>query len=414
MMTSEDRAGASPGQPERPGTVVIGGGQAGLAVGYHLAKRGQPFVILDANDRIGDTWRNRWDSLRLFTTARYSGLPGMPFPAAPSSYPTKDETADYLEAYAREFRLPVRTGVEVHGLSQSGEGFLVDCGDGSLLADNVVVATGPYHDPRIPPFATGLDERIVQLHSSEYRNPSQLRDGAVLVVGAANSGAEIALEVARHHQTWLSGRDPGQEPTRAGSVADRLFMPFMWFMATRVLTVKTPMGRKVRSLFVDIPRGIPLGRVRRQDIATAGIERVPRTVRASDGYPMLADGRVLDVSNVVWCTGFTPGLEWLDVPAPTDNGIPVHDRGVVETPPGLYLVGMLFQYSLSSALLGGVGRDAEHVAEHIASTRSRAHLSPVPTFRRRRPGSSPATSSMARGLRAHAVRRGPGTRNRPA
>jgi putative flavoprotein involved in K+ transport len=370
-MTYENPTGSSRGDPERLGTVVIGGGQAGLAMGYHLARRGLPFVILDANDRVGDVWRNRWDSLRLFTPARYSSLPGMPFPASPASYPTKDETADYLEAYAREFRLPVRTGVEVDGVSRSGDRFEVVCGDGSLLAENVVVATGPYHHPRIPPFAPELDERIVQLHSSDYRNPSQLRDGGVLVVGAANSGAEIALEVARHHPTWLSGRDPGQEPTRAGSVADRLLTPVVWFMATRVLTVRTPLGRKVRTLFVDNPRGIPLGRVRRKDLAAAGIERVPRTIRASGGYPVLADGRVLEVSNVVWCTGFTSDLDWLEVPGPTHNGIPVHDRGIVANVPGLYFIGLLFQYSLSSALIGGVGRDAEHLANHIAARRSR-------------------------------------------
>jgi putative flavoprotein involved in K+ transport len=368
-MTHENPTGSSRGHPERLGTVVIGGGQAGLAMGYHLARRGLPFVILDANDRVGDVWRARWDSLRLFTPARYSSLPGMPFPASPSSYPTKDETADYLEAYAREFRLPVRTGVEVERLSTRGDRFEVVCGDGSLLAENVIVATGPYHHPRIPPFAPELDERILQLHSSDYRNPAQLRDGGVLVVGAANSGAEIALEVARHHPTWLSGRDPGQEPTRAGSVADRLFTPVMWFMATRVLTVRTPLGRKVRTLFVDNPRGIPLGRVRRKDLAAAGIERVPRTIRASDGHPVVEDGRVLEVSNVVWCTGFTSALDWLEVPGPRRNGIPVHERGIVEDVPGLYFIGLSFQYSLSSALLGGVGRDAEHLANHIAATR---------------------------------------------
>lgn len=351
-------------------TLVIGGGQAGLAVGYHLARRGLPFTILDSHESIGDPWRKRWDSLRLFTPARYSGLPGMPFPGSPSSYPTKDEVADYMEAYAREFRLPVRTGFRVERVSQIGDHFEVVCDNASLFAGNVVVATGASHSPRIPPFATDLDERIVQLHSSDYLNPSQIRKGGVLVVGAGNSGAEIAVELAPHHETWLSGRDPGQEPTRAGSIPDRLFTPILWFMATRVVDVRNPIGRKVRDQFLDPPRGIPLGRVRRKDLAKAGIERVPRTNGVSDGKPLLEDGRALEVANVIWCTGFTPGFQWIDLPVPNRNGIPIHERGIVDQCPGLYFVGLQFLSTLSSALLGGVGRDADHIVAHIASTRS--------------------------------------------
>ena len=284
------------------GTAVIGGSQAGLAVGYYLKQHGLPFVILDENARIGDAWRKRWDSLRLFTPGRYDRLPGMPFPGSPSSYPTKDETADYLEAYAREFELPVRTGV------------------------------------------------------------------GVLVVGAGNSGAEIAIELAPHHQTWLSGRDTGQEPTRAGSLPDHLFTPIMWLMATR-LTVKTRLGRKLRDHFLNPPRGIPLGRVRRKDFAPAGVERVPRMTGVMNGCPVLEGGRVLEVSNVIWCTGFTPDYHWIDLRLPTVGGVPIHDRGIIECAPGLYFVGLPFLYSLSSALLGGVGRDAEHIIDHIVSSR---------------------------------------------
>jgi putative flavoprotein involved in K+ transport len=350
------------------GTVVIGGGQAGLAVGYHLRQRGLPFLILDENERIGDAWRRRWDSLRLFTPGRYDGLPGMPFPGSPSSYPTKDETAGYLETYARAFELPVRTGVKVDRLSKAGDRFEVICGERTLFAANAVVATGPYNTPRVPPFARELDESIVQLHSKEYRNPSSLREGGALVVGAGNSGAEIAIELAPHHQTWLSGRDTGQEPTRAGSVPDRLFTPIMWLMATR-LTVKTRMGGKLRDHFLNPPRGIPLGRVRRKDFAPAGIERVPRMTGVMNGRPVLEDGRRLEVSNVIWCTGFTPDYGWIDPSLPIHNGVPLHDRGIVESCPGLYFVGLPFLYSLSSALLGGVGRDAMHIVDHIVSTR---------------------------------------------
>lgn len=383
-MTCQDQTRISGSPPETVETVVIGGGQAGLAVGYHLSQRGLPHVILDESDRIGDAWRTRWDSLRLFTPARYSALPGMPFPGAPMSYPTKDEVADYLEAYAREFRLPVRSGVRVDRLSRVGDQYEVVCGDRSLRAQNVVVASGPSHEPRIPSFAVEIDTRIVQLHSSEYRNPAQLRDGGVLVVGAGNSGAEIAVELAPRHETWLSGPDTGQEPTRAGSRPDRVLMPLMWFMATRVLRVTNPIGRKVRDQFTDPPRGIPLGRVRRRDITAAGIERVPRTTGVDGGRPRLADGRVLDVANIVWCTGFTPGLGWIDPSLATHGRLPTHDRGIVQSPPGLYFVGLLFQYSLSSALLGGVGRDAEHVVSDIASRQSR---------RRSRDSAATATST---------------------
>jgi putative flavoprotein involved in K+ transport len=351
-------------------TIIIGGGQAGLATGHQLASRGLPFVILDANDRIGDSWRRRWDSLRLFTPARYDSLPGMSFPAPEHSYPTKDETADYLEAYAANFDLPVRSGVRVDRLFKEGDRFIVTAGDLRFEADNVVVAAGAFHTPRVPDYAPKLDSAIVQLHSSQYSNPSQLREGGVLVVGAGNSGAEIAMELSNHHRTWLSGRDTGQEPTRAGSLPDRLLTPFMWFMASRVINVNSPIGRKVRARFLYPPRGIPLGRVRRKDIPAAGIERVTRTTDVRDGYPALEDGRVLDVSNVIWCTGFVTDFSWIDLSIFDENGFPVHDRGVVESQPGLYFMGLLFLYTLSSALVGGVGRDAEHIARHIMATRS--------------------------------------------
>lgn len=350
------------------GTVVIGGSQAGLAVGYHLRQRGLPFVILDENDRVGAAWRKRWDSLRLFTPGRYNGLPGMPFPGSPGAYPTKDETADYLEAYARAFELPVRTGVKVDRLAKTGDRFEVTCGQQALSAENVVVATGAFNNPRVPSFARELDQSIVQLHSKEYRNPSQIQKGAVLVVGAGNSGAEIAMELAPHHQTWLSGPDTGQEPARAGTRLDHLLTPMMWFVATR-LTVKTALGRKLRDHFLDPPRGIPLGRVRRKDFAPAGIERVPRMTGVKNGNPILENGRVLEVSNVIWCTGYAPNYNWIDLSLPSHNGLPIHDRGIVDACPGLYFIGLLFLYSLSSALVGGVGRDAEHIVDHIVSAR---------------------------------------------
>jgi putative flavoprotein involved in K+ transport len=358
-----DAAGVS----EHVETVIIGGGQAGLSTGYHLATRGLPFVILDANERIGDSWRKRWDSLRLFTPARYDGLPGWPFPASAWSFPTKDEVAEYLEAYAARFDLPVRSGVHVHRLSREGDRYVVVAGDRRFEADRVVVASGAYQRPRVPAFAAELDPGLVQLHSNGYRDPSQLQEGGVLVVGAANSGAEIALEASRSHRTWLSGRHPGQEPFRPGGGSDRLLMPAIWLLATRVLTVKTPMGRMVRQKFGS--RGLPLARVRPSDFTAAGIERVPRTAGVQGGMPLLDDGQVLDVANVIWCTGFVPDFTWIDLEVFAAEGDPMHDRGIVGSEPGLYFVGQFFLHALASSLVGGVGRDAEHIAKHIAASR---------------------------------------------
>lgn len=349
---------------ERFETVIIGGGQAGLAAGYHLAKRGRTFVILDANERIGDSWRKRWDSLRLFTPARYSGLPGWPFPGPRGSYPTKDGVADYLEAYAARFDLPVRSGVKVDRLGRDGDKFVVTSGDRRFEADNVVVASGAYQSPRVPAFASELDPGIVQLDSTEYRNPSQLREGGVLVVGAGNSGAEIAFEVSRTHPTWLSGRDTGHVPVRTGSVLDRLLTPLFWFVASHVLTTRTPIGRMVRPKLLTMAAS--LERVRPKELAVAGIERVPRTAGVRDGSPALEDGRVMDVSNVIWCTGFRADFGWIDLPVLGEDGEPIHERGVVEGEPGLYFVGRFFLFAFTSSLIGGVGRDAEYIAKHIA------------------------------------------------
>lgn len=367
-------------EEEQFDTVVIGAGQAGLAAGFHLAKQSVPFVILEKNDRVGDSWRKRWDSLRLFTPAKYNGLPGMPLPGPRSANSTKDEVADYFESYANRFNLPVRTGIAVERLSRTRDLFEIGHSQGTIRAENVIVAAGAYHRPRLPAFAHELDPAIVQLHSSEYRNPAQLRPGGVLVVGAGNSGAEIAIDIARPRQTWLSGPDTGQEPTRAGSLPDRLLTPIVWFLVTRVLTVKTPMGRKLRDHFLDPPRGIPLGRVRRKEIPAAGIEPVPRTVGVSDGIPVLEDGRALNVANVIWCTGYVPDFSWIDLPLPTKNGYPIQERGIVESQPGLYFLGLLFLYTLSSALVGGVGRDAEHVVAHLvgrAQNRNERSLQPI-------------------------------------
>lgn len=357
---------------ERVHTLVVGGGQAGLSVGYHLRRRGLPFVILEGNPRIGDSWRTRWDSLRLFTPARFDGLAGMPFPAPASSFPTKDEMAAYLETYAARFELPVRTGVKVERLWRRGERYVLEAGDERFEAENVVVAMATYQRRRLPAFAKEIDPGVVQLHSSEYRNPAQLREGGVLVVGAGNSGAEIALEVARGgHPTWMSGRDVGQVPFRIAGLAARLLLLrlVLRVLFHRVLTVDTPIGRKVRPKVVS--RGGPRIRVKSADLAAAGVERVPRVAGVRDGLPVLEGDRVLPVANVIWCTGFHPGFSWIDLPIFGPDGEPVHDRGVVAGEPGLYFVGLHFLYALSSTMIHGVGRDAEHISRTIA-VRARA------------------------------------------
>jgi putative flavoprotein involved in K+ transport len=361
--------------PERVETVIIGGGQAGLVTGYHLRRRERPFVILDVNERIGDAWRQRWDSLRLFTPARYSGLPGWRFPAAGLSFPTKDEVADYLEAYAKRFELPVRTSVGVDGVHRDGNRYVVTSAAGRFEADYVVVASGSHRSPRVPGFAAELDASIVQLHSSEYRNPTQLREGATLLVGAGNSGAEIALEVSRTHPTLLSGRDVGQLPVKHGPNAARFVLPLVRFAGTHVLTVRTPMGRKARPYF--LANGAPLIRTKRKDLATAGVELLPRTTQVQHGFPALEDGRVLRVANVIWCTGFLPGFDWIDLDVFGDDGRPVHRRGVVPDEPGLFFVGLQFQYAATSDVFPGVGRDAEYVAKHIAGLAAAGSREPV-------------------------------------
>jgi putative flavoprotein involved in K+ transport len=353
---------------ERIETVVVGGG---LSVGYHLAQRGLSFVILDANERIGDSWRKRWDSLRLFTPARFNGLDGMPFPGSAHSFSSKDEVADYLETYAARFRLPVRTGVRVRRLSRNGAQFLVDAEPQLFEADNVVVAMGSYQLPRLPMFAASLDPDIVQLHSAAYRNVAQLREGRVLVVGVGNSGAEIALDVAASLPTWLAGTESGRVPFRHGGALARLiFLPLMFrVIGHRVLTVHTRVGRRMRPKLLS--HAAPLVRVTPPNMAAAGIQRVSRVVGTRDGLPLLEDERILPVENVIWCTGFRPDFSWIDLPVfggqDKEPNEPIHVRGIVADEPGLYFVGLAFLYAMSSGFLPGVGRDAEHVVKHIAS-----------------------------------------------
>src|SRR5215212_698675 len=272
-------------------TVIVGAGQAGLSVGYHLKRQGRPFVIIDGNDRVGDNWRAQWDTLRLFTPAKYDGLPGMPFPGDKWNFPQKDEVADFVEAYALTWDLPVRMSTRVDRVEQRpGGGYTLAIGGDAITCDNVVVATGTFgRTPDVPDFAASLDPSILQMHSSEYRRPSQLQDGPALVVGASHSGTDIAYELALTHSTILCGRDCGQLPGRHESRATRRVLPLMVFVARHVLTRRTPMGRKVMEEIRS--HGGPMLRVKRADLQERGVDRrLSRVSGVSGGRPVLDDG----------------------------------------------------------------------------------------------------------------------------
>jgi putative flavoprotein involved in K+ transport len=355
--------------------IVIGGGQAGLSVGYYLKQRGVRFAILDASERVGDAWRNRWDSLRLFSPARFDGLAGMRFPAPDDHFPTKDEMADFLEAYAKKFELPIRTSTRVERVSKQGERYVIEASGAVFEADQVIVAMSNFQKPKVPAFANELSRDIVQIHSNDYKAPGQLKPGAVLVVGAGNSGAEIAIELARSgHATIVAGSDTGEAPIDPTSAFGRwIAAPFVFrFVFHRVLTVKTPMGRKARPKMLK--KATPLIRTKNKHLLAAGAERTSKVAGARDGKPVLEDGRALDVSNVVWCTGFHPAHSFIDLPIFDESGEPRHVAGVVKDAPGLYFVGLHFLYAMSSAMIHGVGRDAARIVETAMKERQAASV----------------------------------------
>ncbi len=359
---STGMAAAHATRVERYDTIVIGAGQAGLATGYYLAERGADFVILDSAARVGDSWRKRWDSLRLFTTAAHSGLPGMPFPAPPGHLPDRDEVADYLERYAERMDLPVRPSCRASALARSGERYFVYADGVRYEAESVVVATGPFHRPRIPDAARKLAPGIHQLHSSEYRNPFDIPAGSVLVVGAGNSGAQIALELARFRKVWLAGKESGHLPRR---VLGRDVFDWLWPVMRRI-TKRTLGGRifQKRSGKAD-----PLVGMSARSLASAGIQRVGRVTGVRGGLPV-CEGELVEPDVVIWCTGFAPDYRWIDLPVIDESGWPRQSRGVCTDSPGLYFVGLRFQHTLTSALIGGVAEDAVYVAERAAGVRA--------------------------------------------
>jgi putative flavoprotein involved in K+ transport len=348
------------GDVEQVDAVVIGAGQAGLASAYELARQGVSHVVLEAGDRVGNQWRNRWDSLRLFTPARFDGLPGSTFPAPPDSFPGKDQLADYFEAYVREHRLPVRTGVRALSLERSDHGYRLETSAGTIAARHVVVATG-YQGPKVPAVAADIKRDIRQLHAFEYKNATQLT-GDVLVVGAGTSGVEIAIEAAKAgHKTVLAGRGTGAIPPAFYSFQGKLF----WFFANKVASVRTPMGRRMKPQVLH--HGAPLIRVTMREALTAGVERAARVTAVDGGFPVCDGGRRLDPQTIVWCTGFSRDYSWIRFPVTGADGYPNQVGGVADGEKGLYFVGLPFQTRLASGLIGGVGPDAALVAGTIAA-----------------------------------------------
>ena len=348
-------------------TLIIGAGQAGLSTAYHLARLGRECLIVDGGDRVGDHWRGHYDSLKLYSPAKFDGLPGMDFPGDPWHFPGKDEVADFLEQYAVEMDLPVRMQTRVDRVvPRVGGGFTAHVGTARIECDNLVAATGTFGGgPRVPDIASSLDPGIQQLHSTSYKNAQQLQSGAVLVVGASHSGYDIAYELAQDRPTFLVGPDRGNIPLEWDSPALKIAMPVIVFVWKHVLTRRTPIGRK--EMKAVRRHGAPTVRVKPHHLAERGAERIEHKVTgvSADGMPMLDDGRVLDVSIVIWATGFQQDFSWIEAPITGEDGWPREYRGVVDDLPGLFFCGLSFQYAFGSMVLPGVGRDAAFIARKI-------------------------------------------------
>jgi putative flavoprotein involved in K+ transport len=336
---------------------VIGGGQAGLAMGYFLAKESRHFTILEAADSIGAAWRTRWDSLVLFTPRRYDSLPGLPFPGDTDGYPERDEVIKYLEEYASTFELPVQLGSPVQKLSPVAGGFLLDLGTRTIEAQQVVVATGPFQMPRVPTFASDLAPEVFQAHSTGYQRPSDVPEGTVLVVGGGNTGFQITKELSRTHRVHLA-IGSRQTPLPQRLLGRDLFW---WLTKTGLIhkTVESRIGRRARD------RDTLIGSSTR-DAKRHGVTVESRVVGTSARTVTFADGSELDVDAVVWATGFRSEYGWIDLPVFDDDGRVLHRRGVTDYP-GLYFLGLSWQHTRGSALLGWVKDDAEFIAGRIAA-----------------------------------------------
>jgi len=347
---------------DRYEVVVVGGGQAGLAIGYFLAQQGRRFAILEAADAPAAAWRARWDSLRLFTPVRYDSLPGLAFPGDPDSYPGRDDVVAYLTDYARAFQLPIELNSPVRAVRRADDGYLVELDDRTYAADQVVIATGPFQVPRVPPIAQPLDSGVVQLHSTAYRRPDQVPAGPVLVVGGGNTGFQIAEELSRTHEAHLS-IGSRQTPLRQ-RIAGRDLFRYLEAIGLMRVTVDSRLGQRLRyreTLIGSSPRA-----ARRR----YGIRLRPRTVDAQGSEVVFGDRSRLSPAAVIWATGFAIDHSFVHVPVFDDAARLMHRRGVTAAP-GLYFLGLTWQHTRGSALLGWVKDDAEFIAERIAAHASR-------------------------------------------
>lgn len=342
--------------PDEVDVLVIGAGQSGLAMGYRLAERGLSFVVADANPEVGHVWRSRWESLRLFTAGQFNNLPGMSFPAGRDSYPGKDEVAEFLRSYVAKFDLPVRLNTTVTRLTRDDEGYLAETTSGPIQAKQVVVATGPFQVPFTPPVSEQLDPELPQLHSSAYRRPEDLPEGRVLVVGGANSGQQIALELSESRSVEISvGQKLPTLPQRP------LGRDIWWWLATTRLArvpVSSRLGQRLSQRDVVIGGGL-------KELRRHGVEIRPRVVGASGSTLSFDDGASAQYDGIVWATGFRIDHSWIEVSEIKGERDQVrHVRGVTESP-GLYMLGMTWQHTRTSALLGWVGDDADYLAERM-------------------------------------------------
>jgi putative flavoprotein involved in K+ transport len=356
--TSVAATADAPGRPERFDVVVIGAGQAGLAIGYLLARQGRRFVILEAAGAVGAAWRGRWDSLVLFTPRRYDALPGLAFPGDPDGYPTRDEVIAYLDRYAATFELPIDFNSAARSLSQEDRGFRIEAGGRRIAADQVVVATGPFQQPRTPKVADQLAPDVFQAHSTGYHRPSEVPDGRVLVVGGGNTGFQIAKELTATHAVELA-IGSRQTPLPQKLLGRDLFW---WLTKLGVLTktVDSRVGRRARD------RDTLIGSSPRDLKRRHGVTLRPRVVGASGRTVTFADGSEQEFDAVIWATGYRPDHAWIEAAVLDGDGHVRHRRGVTDAP-GLYFLGLSWQYTRGSALLGWVKDDAEFIAAEIAA-----------------------------------------------
>lgn len=342
--------------------IVIGGGQAGLAMGYYLQQQGLRFTILDKRGRVGESWRERYDSLVLFTPRRFNDLPGLPFPGQRDGLPDKNEAADYLENYAHHFGLPIQPGAEVSSLEQTEEGFRIYTQARTYQARTVVVATGPFHTPYVPTDHMNVDYDVTQWHTATYRNEQQLSNEPVLVVGGGNSGVQIAVELARDRPVMLSMGRTG--PFLPRSILGKTIFAYMRALGILTVPASSWLGRLYRSLPDPI---FGYGNELRQMQKAGKLRIVPRLTSFSGRVATFADGSTETFSQIVWATGYRPDYHWLDIPDVLDElGRPHHRRGVSPIP-GLFFLGLPWQRNRQSALIGGVGHDARLLADEIAA-----------------------------------------------